>query len=110
MRENPGMNEAEARERYLEGGTEEAPGVGPFTSAVADYGLATLYDLLSPFRRFPPELRWDAFSIDFVRMKFQSKEERKNRDCVYCGTRDYLVMRETHRLGRPALGTRHASY
>ena len=110
LREKPNIDEAEARERYIEGGGEEAPGVGPFTSAVADYGVATLYDLISPFRRFPPELRWDAFSIDFVKMQLRSKDEKKNADCPYCAKRQYLAAPETNRLGRPALGRRDVAY
>ena len=59
FRENPKMDNSEARERYLEGGAEQAPGVGPFTSAIADFGVATLFDLVAPFRKFPGELRRD---------------------------------------------------
>jgi molybdopterin-synthase adenylyltransferase len=110
LREKPEMTEAEAKERYLEGGGEEAPGVGPFTSAIADYGVATLYDLISPFRRFPPELRWDAFSVDFVKMQLRSRERKNDEKCVYCATREYLVMAETVRLGRASLGSRNAAY
>lgn len=106
LRENPNLTDVEARERYLEGGGEQAPGVGPFTSAIADYGVATLYDLLSHFRKFPPELRWDAYSVDFVRMAFQSTAGKENAACPYCGTRDLLNMPEKYRLNRPALGKR----
>ena len=42
---------AEARERYL---VEVASTWRrPFTSAIADYGVATLFDLIKPFRKFP---------------------------------------------------------
>jgi len=109
FRENPHMDEAQARERYLEGGAEQAPGVGPFTSAIADFGVATLFDLVSPFRKFPGELRWDAFSLDFVKMEFQSSRARHDANCPYCGTRTFLVMHETQRLNRPSLGTRNAA-
>jgi hypothetical protein len=109
LRENPALTEAEARERYIEGGMEQAPGVGPFTSEVADLGVATLYDLIKPFRKLPGELRWDAFSIDFVRMSFQSRGARGDSNCPYCGTREFLVMRESRRLNRPILGARVAA-
>jgi hypothetical protein len=109
LRENPALSEAEARERYIEGGMEQAPGVGPFTGEVADLGVATLYDLIKPFRRLPGELRWDAFSIDFVRMNFHSRAARGDSNCPYCGTRDFLVMKESRRLNRPILGARVAA-
>lgn len=107
-RENPNMDEIQSRERYLEGGAEQAPGVGPFTSAVADFGVATLFDLVAPFRKFPGELRWDAFSIDFVRMAMQSSAIRNDPGCPYCGSRQYLMMPEKQRLNRPGLGERDA--
>lgn len=106
LRENPSLTDAEARERYIEGGHDAAPGVGPFTSATADFGVATLYDLVAPFRKLPGELRWDAFSIDFVRMSFQSFSPRDDFGCPYCGTRQFLSLRESCRLNRPILGTR----
>jgi len=106
LREDPKMDEAQARERYLEGGAEQAPGVGPFTSAIADFGVATLFDLLAPFRKFPDELRWDAFSLDFVKMALQSSRARNDANCPYCGSRQFLVMREKQRLNRPSLGIR----
>jgi DNA-directed RNA polymerase subunit RPC12/RpoP len=109
LRENPMMDEAQARERYLEGGAEQAPGVGPFTSAIADFGVATLFDLLAPFRRYPDELRWDAFSLDFVKMALQSSRARNDANCPYCGCRHFLVMREKQRLNRPSLGIRDAA-
>lgn len=109
LRENPGMKEKEARERYLEGGAEQAPGVGPFTSAIADFGVATLFDLIAPFRRLPGELRWDAFSLDFVKMSFESHQASVDPDCPYCGKRQFLVAHETNRLNRPTLGIRDAA-
>lgn len=109
LRETPDMDEAEARERYLEGGAEQAPGVGPFTSAIADFGVATLFDLIAPFRKFPGELRWDAFSVDFVQMALSSRRERKDPNCPYCGSRQFLIMQEKQRLNRPILGVRHVS-
>lgn len=109
LRENPKMDDAQARERYLEGGAEQAPGVGPFTSAIADFGVATLFDLIAPFRKFPAELRWDAFSVDFVKMALQSSSERKDSSCPYCGSHQFLLMQERQRLNRPTLGIRNAA-
>jgi molybdopterin-synthase adenylyltransferase len=109
VRENPSMSAAEARDRYLEGGGEQAPGVGPFTSAVGDYGVATLYDLIAEFRKFPDELRRDLFTIDFVKMQLRSPAKRANKECVYCGTREYLLVKERYRLNRPMLGRPDAS-
>jgi molybdopterin-synthase adenylyltransferase len=108
MRENPDLSAEDARERYLEHGGEQAPGVGPFTSAVADYGAATLFDLVKPFRKFPAELRRDLFKIDFVRMELRSSEEKNDHDCVYCRQRAFLLMTEEYRLNRPSLGKRSA--
>jgi hypothetical protein len=106
LRENPNMDDSQARERYLEGGAEQAPGVGPFTSAIADLGVATLFDLLAPFRKFPNELRWDAFSLDFVKMELQSRRALNDPNCPYCGSRQFLLMQEKSRLNRPSLGVR----
>lgn len=104
LRDNPEMTEEQARENYLEGGGEQAPGVGPFTSAVADFGVAGLFDLIRPFRRFPPELRRDLYMIDFVQTALRSKQEKNNFDCPYCQKKEHLLMSETYRLGRPSLG------
>lgn len=109
LREKPDISSDEARERYLVGGGEQAPGVGPFTSGIADYGVATLFDLVSPFRKFPGELRWDAFFVDFVRMHLRSSQETNNVDCPYCRTREFLLLKEEYRLNRPLLGKRHAA-
>ena len=56
------------RDYYLVGGGEQAPGVGPFTSATADIGIATFMDLLRPYRDISTELRHDNIWIDFVHM------------------------------------------
>lgn len=108
MRQDPDLSEENARERYLEGGGEQAPGVGPFTSAIADCGVATLFDLVKPFRKFPPEIRWDFFNIDFVRMELRSRQEKNDADCMYCRRHAYLLEVEQYRLNRPALGRRSA--
>jgi len=108
VRVDPELTEANARERYLEHGGEQAPGVGPFTSAVADYGVGTLFDLIKPFRKFPSEIRPDFFKIDFVRMEFRSSQEKNDPECRYCRQRSYLLKSEECRLNRPALGSRNS--
>lgn len=105
-RENPDITEEELKERYLEDGGEEAPGVGPFTSATADFALATLFDLIKPFRRYPQELRRDMFQVDFVKMEFSSHQTKQDSDCPYCKQHDFLLMKEAYRLQRPMLGKR----
>ena len=107
VRENPDLTAEQARERYLEHGGEQAPGVGPFTGAVADYAAATLFDLIRPFRRFPPEIRRDFFKIDFVRMEVRSNQEKNDDGCIYCRQKTYLLKAEQYRLNRPALGKRN---
>jgi hypothetical protein len=109
LRQNPDLAPAEARDRYLVGGGEQAPGVGPFTSAVADFGVATAFDLLRPYRKFPGELRHDYFTIDFVKMEFRSVAEKNNMQCAYCRARQYLALNEKFRLNRPMLGRPDAS-
>ena len=104
LRENPQMTAQEAADRYLQGGGEQAPGVGPFTSAVADFGVGTLFDLVKPFRKFPPTMRRDAFRVDFVKMEFRSVQGKDDPTCPFCGTRDFLLSVEKHRLHRPFLG------
>jgi len=105
-RENPGITREELKERYLEDGGEEAPGVGPFTSTTADYALSTLFDLIKPFRRFPKELRKDMFQVDFVKMELSSHQTKRNPECPYCEKHEFLLMKEEYRLQRPILGKR----
>ena len=109
LRQQPTLDETEAQERYLERGGEQAPGVGPFTSAVADYGVATLFDIIRPFRKFPPEVREDFFKIDFVRMEIRSSQEKNDMNCPYCKGKLFLLAKEPYRLSRPALGKRDAA-
>jgi molybdopterin-synthase adenylyltransferase len=106
LREDPTLTEEQLKERYLAGGAESAPGVGPFTSAVADYGVATLYDLIQPFRRWPPQLLRDRFMVDFVTLDIHSTESTAEADCPYCGTRQLRLMSTSFRIGRPGLGRR----
>jgi hypothetical protein len=105
-RENPNITKEELKERYLEDGGEEAPGVGPFTGATADFALATLFDLIKPYRRYPPELRRDMMLVDFVNMEFRSHQEKSNNECPYCHQHNFLLLKESYRLNRPALGKR----
>lgn len=104
IRANPNISEDELKERYLEGGGEAAPGVGPFTSAAADFGVQNLFELLREFRRSGPELRSDLYTIDFVNMDIRSKAFRENADCPYCQQKVFLLQPERYRLNRPALG------
>lgn len=106
LRENPNLTPEEMKERYLENGVTDAPGVGPFTSASADFALATLYDAVKPFRRFPPELRRDMFLIDFVTMEIRSHQTEENSECQYCSLHSFLLLRENYRLNRPSLRKR----
>lgn len=106
VREDPTLSEEDARERYLVRGGEQAPGVGPFTSAVADFAVGTLFDLVKPYRKFRPEVRRDFFKIDFVQLEIRSSQERNDSECVYCGMHAYLLQAEEYRLNRPALGKR----
>jgi hypothetical protein len=105
-RENPDITAEELKDRYLEDGGTDAPGVGPFTSASADFAVATLFDLIKPFRRFPPEVRRDMFFVDFVKMEIHSHETVGNPDCSYCRAHEFLLLKESCRLNRPFLGKR----
>ena len=105
-RANPGITNEELKEKYLDDGGEEAPGVGPFTSATADFALATLFDLIKPFRRLPPELRRDMFYVDFVKMEINSHQTKINSECSYCEQHNFLLIKEKYRLQRPLLGKR----
>jgi len=105
-RVNPNITQEELRDRYLEDGGEEAPGVGPFTSATADFALATLFDLIKPYRMFSDELRRDMIQIDFVKLDISSHQTRRNFECPYCEKHRFLLMDETYRLQRPMLGKR----
>lgn len=108
-RVNPDLSAEEVKERYLEDGATDAPGVGPFTGAAADFALATVFDLIKPFRNFPAEIRRDMFFVDFVGMGIHSHETEGSRDCPYCVQHRYLVAEEQSRLNRPYLGRRDES-
>ena len=104
QRTNSEITDDELRERYLDGGQEGAPGVGPFTAATADFAVATLYDLLTGFRQPPESVRRQHFEVDFVRMEIRTREAPADAGCTYCGTREIRVGKAPYRLGRPNLG------
>jgi molybdopterin-synthase adenylyltransferase len=106
-RENPNITEEELKEKYLEDGETDAPGVGPFTNASADFAVATLFDLIKPYRRFPLELRKDLFIVDFVKMEIGSHQTNGEPSCQYCCEKHFLLLKEGNRLNRPILGKRN---
>ncbi|MDX8462447.1 HesA/MoeB/ThiF family protein [Mesorhizobium humile] len=92
-------------EYYLVGGGERAPGVGPFTSATADMAVATLFDLLRPYRRLPSDIRRDNIWYDFVHMLIYSNMPKDNTGCFCCGPNGLLLEPENgYRLRMPSLG------
>jgi len=93
------------REYYLVGGGEQAPGVGPFTSATADIAVATLMNLVKPYRDISTDLRQDNIWIDFVHMGMHSNEPVDDPECICCRTHFLLHRREgKYRLEMPQLG------
>lgn len=93
------------KEFYLTGGGEEAPGVGPFTSAAGDFAIATLMDLLQPYRHLDSDLRADNIWIDFVHLVIHSNEPLSSEGCFCCGPHGIGPgSLETYRLGLPILG------
>lgn len=93
------------REYYLVGGGEQAPGVGPFTSATADNVIATLMNLIRPYRSISEELRQDNIWIDFIHMTIYSNEPVDDPNCIYCQTHFLLLRNEgKYRLEMPILG------
>ncbi|HKJ32897.1 MAG TPA: hypothetical protein VKA34_13765, partial [Balneolales bacterium] len=109
-RDNPDITYKELKDRYLQDGNTDAPGVGPFTNAIADFALATLFDLLKPFRNYPPEVRQDMFLVDFVKMKINSHDTNGVPDCQYCCKQEFLLLNEQYRLNRPFLERRDVYY
>ena len=103
IRDNPNISEEELRERYLADGREPSPGVGPFTSAIADLGVATLFDLIQHYQRLLGELARDHICFDFVRMTTFSVAPKADPECPYCGTREHKLHASPYRLGRPLL-------
>jgi molybdopterin/thiamine biosynthesis adenylyltransferase len=93
------------RDYYLIGGGEQAPGVGPFTSATADNAIATFMNLLRPYRDLSTELRQDNIWIDFIHMNIYSNEPIDDQECIYCRNQSLLMKGEgRYRLAIPRLG------
>jgi molybdopterin-synthase adenylyltransferase len=93
------------KEYYLIGGEEQAPGVGPFTSATADYAVAALMDLIRPYRDISSDLRRDNIWVDFIHMTIHSNEPTNNPQCIYCRKSLLLLKSEgRYRLEIPKLG------
>ena len=104
VRNDPERAEQDVKEGYLQGGGVPAPGVGPFTGATADLGVATLFDLIRPYRKLPPELRRDNIYFDFVKMRIKSNKVKDEPECPYCRNQQFLIKREySYLLGRPSL-------
>jgi len=109
IKENPELAKLDPdtlkREYYLVGGGEQAPGVGPFTSATADNVIATFMNLIRPYRNISEELRQDNIWIDFVHMTIYSNEPDDNPNCICCQTHLLLLRNEgKYRLEMPILG------
>jgi len=109
IKDNPELAELDPvileRDYYLIGGGEQAPGVGPFTSATADNAVATLMNLIRPYRDIPTELRPDNIWIDFVHMNIHSNDPADNPECIYCRKHLLLLKEEgKYRLEMPQLG------
>ncbi len=93
------------REYYLKGGGEAAPGVGPFTSMVADFAVSTLMNLIRGYRKLATDFMADNVWIDFVHLSFYSIDNPSQPDCFCCGESGLLNAPENgYRLGMPALG------
>jgi molybdopterin/thiamine biosynthesis adenylyltransferase len=109
MKDNPELAKLDPdilkRDYYLIGGGEQAPGVGPFTSATADNAIATFMNLLRPYRNISTELRQDNIWIDFIHMNIHSNEPIDDPECIYCRKRSLMVKSEgKYRLEIPRLG------
>ncbi|MDX8469754.1 ThiF family adenylyltransferase [Mesorhizobium sp. VK23B] len=109
LKARPSLVELDAEtlreEYYLVGGGERAPGVGPFTSATADMAVATLFDLVRPYRQLPSDIRRDNIWYDFVHMTIYSNMPNDNTDCFCCGPNGLLLEPENgYRLRMPSLG------
>ncbi|MER9971842.1 ThiF family adenylyltransferase [Mesorhizobium sp. M0060] len=109
LKERPELAELDPEtlrtEFYLVGGGERAPGVGPFTSATADMAVATLFDLVRPYRRLPSDISRDNIWYDFVHMAIHSNMPKDNAECFCCGPNGLLLKPEDgYRLDMPSLG------
>jgi molybdopterin/thiamine biosynthesis adenylyltransferase len=93
------------REYYLRGGGVQAPGIGPFTGAAADFVVATFMNLIKPYRKLPEDLRDDNIWIDFVHVGIHSVLPDENPDCPFCAERLVLFKKENqYRLDTPSYG------
>jgi hypothetical protein len=93
------------REYYLTGGGESAPGIGPFTNAVADLAVASFFNLLRPFRRLSSDFRTDNIWYDFVHLQLYSNLPELDPNCFCCGPDGLLNAPEgSYRLSMPRLG------
>lgn len=93
------------REYYLKGGGEAAPGIGPFTSMVADFAVSTFMNLVKGYRQLSEEFSADNVWIDFVHLSFYSIENPSNAECFCCGKSGLLNASENgYRLGMASLG------
>ena len=93
------------KEYYLIGGGESAPGIGAFTSATADSAVASLMNLIRPYRKLESDLRQDNMWHDFIHMLIHSNNYPYDRNCFCCGDEGLLLARENgYRLGMPHLG------
>ncbi|MEX0598158.1 MAG: ThiF family adenylyltransferase [Candidatus Paceibacterota bacterium] len=109
IKENPELKKLDSetlkKEHYLVGGEEEAPGVGPFTSATADNAVATLMNLVRGFRDMSSDLRQDNIWIDFIHQCIHSNSPTNDLNCVYCKTGAITLKKEKkYRLDMPLLG------
>ena len=68
--------------------------------------VATFYDLIKPYRKYPGEIRKDIVHIDFVRMEIASPGATGDKYCPYCKQGRFTLKKENHRLNRPFLGKR----
>jgi len=109
IKNNPALKKLDPvtlkKEYYLTGGGEEAPGIGPFTSITANFAIATLMNLIKPYRALPDDLRQDNIWVDFVNMCIHSNAPEDNSGCIYCRKHLLLLKPEgAYRLGMPQLG------
>lgn len=112
LRERPELKELDPetlrREYYLTGGNESAPGIGAFTSSVADLAQASFMDLIRPFRRLSSDFRSDNTWYDFIHLNLYSNMPTIDPSCFCCGNNGLLCQTERgYRLGMPSLGRTH---
>jgi hypothetical protein len=93
------------REYYLKGGGEAAPGIGPFTSMVADFAVSTLMNLVRDYRKLSGDFSSDNVWIDFVHLNFYSIDNPSKPECFCCGKPGLINASERgYRLGMASLG------